>query len=327
VEDALDRIMADQRERLADSLMFYDLAGMERLLGTRQSLESDHTVHSFRVYVTGAVLLDHFWDFLEDAWEKYVGLHDAKLDDVWFLASMFHDCDYARHPDARAAAARVYELGESVPGWPPEGLISRDEFQWASRLVASFLAHIRRLRHSRAHHWDLGAGVSDGPIEQEIRRSLVRWYSEFDHGVVGALDLAADMVKRVRAGEGENGDAVDRSFLVSHVYPAAAAIALHGWKMWEEFRSVKLFPFQAGHYPLAGILIYLDTWDEFRRKDGVEMAVTGFELEDTKATVRVQWADELHAKEAQFAYDNYRQNVAWPEDMQLHVELSDEETT
>lgn len=323
VEETLERIMQDQRERLADSLRFYDLAGMERLLGTRQSLASEHTIHSFRVYISGAVILDHFWDFFRDAWTRYVGPEDARIDDVWFLASMFHDCAYARHPEMRAAAARVLELGDSIPMWPPDDL-SRRDFQWASRLVASFLSHLRRAGHSRAQRWDVGAGAPEGPIEKQMRQSLVRWYRsrQFHHGVVGALDLAADMVKSVQAAKGGGDDAVDRSFLVWHVYPAAAAVALHHHGLWEAFRKVRLFPLQARHYPLAGLLIYLDTWDEFRRKPGAEMAVTAFDLARGKATVQVHWADAGQAKQAQFAYDSYRENVVWPREMKLEVELN-----
>ena len=325
VERALKDIIKDQREHLAVPVPFFKLETLEKLLDLQGILRSDHVVHSFRVYVTGCVILDHFWDFLQDAWQTYVGLGEAALDDVWFLASVFHDCGYARSPELRTAAIRVLGFGErdgSELDWPPSEFAER-HYQHAAKLLGSLLAHVRR---GNGGSWDLGA--LDGRTEEEMRLRLVQWYSRdpsdhATHGVIGALDLAADMLRRVWAlTEGPKEAArVEKAFLASHVFPASAAIAMHHWKLWPEFEESELLPLQARTHPLAGLLLYLDTWDDYRRSEPSDMQVTALDLGANTATVSVRWSTAELGREHAAAYKNYHRNVVWPDEMQLRIEL------
>jgi len=322
VETALTDIVDNQRERLVAPLPFYRLTELERLLRLSGPSRSEHIIHSFRVYVVGCVLLDHFWGFFQDSWGRYMGLKEAAIDDVWFLASMFHDCGYIRHPQIMAAAARALELPgaseEPRVESPPQ--LARPEYQRASEALAGLLAHLRRGRPGRCEF-----GLLGGRTEEVLRQSLMQWYESPDlylHGPVGALDLAAEMIQAVRATstDDKTDRKVNRAFLAAHVFPAAGAIALHDWQVWGKLKPLGLYPFKARYFPLAGLLIYADTWDDYRRRPDRPTTISGLQLEDRGATVHVEWgdADALARKEPEYAL--YREFVEWPREMRLDIQ-------
>jgi hypothetical protein len=325
VEEAVGAIIEQQSKYLVSPLPFYRFSELERLIRLDTHGTSEHVVHSFRTYVTGCVLIDHFWNFFQTTWQRYVGLADARIDDIWFLAAMFHDCGRRRHPELRKAAAKALEVADAgaQPLAEGAGQIARDEYQRASEKVGSLLAHIRR---RRPHRWDLGA--CGGRADSQMQQALIRWYQTLQyHSVVSALDIAAEMIKAVRAASDndEEDSLVDRAFLACNVFPAAAAIALHDWHLWEELQALGVFPFQARYYPLAALLIYLDTWDDYRRKEGMVMDVVCFDLAPTHATVRVQWSDPEMAAREMVKYEAYRTSVQWCREMSLDIDVASQE--
>ena len=317
VETALEDIIADQQSRFAAALPFYRFVLLERLLRLKQPEASDHVIHSFRVYVTGCILLEHFWETCSQMWDDYLGLRDARIEDVWFLIAMFHDCGYVRLPAFRSAAADALSL--SLPDPTAEEVIPAREMEAytrAARLVGSVLSHVRR---GTTTPWDFdGVGWSE---DSGLQEGLLRWYTRLEsHAVVGALDLAAEMIRSVRSAlaDGETAGQ-NRVFLLSHVCPAAAAIAMHDWHLWDEYRRHHLMPFRAERYPLAGMLIYLDTWDDYRRRTGDGMSVLDMHLSPTTASVTVGWNDERALAKAAVAYKNYSKFIRWPRAMRLRI--------
>jgi hypothetical protein len=319
VQTALGELLDEQRKGFAAPFPFYRLAGLQGLLQSTGSRSSDHIVHSFRVYVAGCVILDHFWDVFQEAWQSHVGLADVQIDDVWFLISMFHDCGYFRHPQLRREAAVALGLPQTDADLTATATVdlARDEYRRASRAVGSFLAHLRR----RRGNWDYGS--VGGGLDDEMEELLRRWYATLEfHGVVSALDLAAEMIRGVQSKRRKNA-AIDSAFLAGHVFPAAAAIALHEYRLWPHLRRCHLFPFRAARHPLAGLLMFLDTWDDYRRVDPNEMTVAGLELTERSATVRVRWRDPKRLSRARAGYEDYAKSVRWWRRMSLNIAVDE----
>jgi hypothetical protein len=323
VQSALDHVLTEQRKGFAAPFPFYGLAGLQGLLLATGSPRPDHVVHSFRVYVTGCVILDHFWDVFDAAWQSHIWHGNARIDDVWFLISMFHDCGYFRHPELRREAATVLDLphGDADLTATATAALGRDEYRRASQAIGSLLAHLRRPQGN----WDFGS--VGGTIEDEMQALLLRWYATLEfHGVVSALDLAAQMVRDVHSASERGKDSgIDRAFLAGHVFPAAAAIALHEWRLWPDLKRYRLFPFRASYYPLAGLLMFLDTWDDYRRRGDNEMAVSGLELADRSATVRVRWRDPERLSRARAGYEDYSRSVRWSRQMSMNIVVDEGE--
>ena len=78
--------------------------------------------------------------------------------------------------------------------------------------------------------------------------------------------------------------------MVAHAVPAALAIFLHDWHIWPEVKEWQLYPIDMAALPLAAILVYLDTWDDYKRKGGDPMIhIDKYEVTQAGATVSVQW--------------------------------------
>jgi hypothetical protein len=322
VESVLAEITNTQRNHLTAPLSFYHLAGLQKLLRLHDPQASDHVVHSFRVYVTGCIVISHLWDLFSHMWKTYTGLTDAAIDDVWFLVGMFHDCGYRRDPVVVRAAAEELGLRYDENGAAADVLerLSRDEYQQAIARVASFLAHIARRRPGR---WDFGS-LPGGALQRRLEGMLADCYSSGEyHGVVSALDMAAELfisVERASADGTEDRD-LDRQFLASHVFPAAAAIALHDWHLWDRLRELGIFPLEAEFFPLAALLIYLDTWDDYRRRGRHDMEVVSLETTGDGVVVTVRWTDPERMANAAVGYGAYGNQVKWPANMQLKIVL------
>lgn len=320
VRTAAEEIIGGQEKYLCEILPVYRLAVMENIVRLSEPRASEHVVHSFRVFVTGSVIVEYFREFFQGSWNS-LGTGQCALEDVWFIMSMFHDCGYARDPErSRRAAEAVEALGGDLREETETGARLRTrEYQVGSQSVASLLAHIAR---GSGGEWDFGS--LSGSLEDNLAEALFQRYERLDsHGVAGALDLAADMVRRVR-GASED-ESVNRPLLASSVYPAAAGIALHDAAVWEELSSYGLFPLHAERFPLGALLLYLDTWDDHRRRlDGKDlMRVASFELGESGCMVVPEWYDSDRMSRKRAEYHDYRAYVVWPAEVRLEIDEGD----
>ncbi len=317
VKKAVSTIMDRQQKHLASRLPFYRLGHFEGILRLSDPEASEHVIHSFRVYVAGSVIIEHFRKLFEQSWGDYLDSNPDTLEDTWFLMSLFHDCGYAKELKRYRRVLEVLELSSTEGEIRPEvtGLLSKKEYQMGTQILSSLLAHIGE---GTAEHWDFGAV----PLESEdrLQQVLLRHYEQLScHGIIGALDLVGKMLLRVRGASDETS--VKRRFLASCVYPAAAGIALHDWRAWEDLTNFGLFPLHADRFPLGALLIYIDTWDDYRRRvdNKGPMQITSLDLCDAVCTVRLEWLDPGLLARQKVKYNAYNQNMLWSRDMSLKI--------
>ena len=73
--------------------------------------------------------------------------------------------------------------------------------------------------------------------------------------------------------------------------------------MWERGKKWKLIPVDIRQNPLAAILIYIDTWDDYKRKPGDPVfSILEYEINSKGARVVVEWenAAALHDQDRKY---------------------------
>ncbi len=202
----------------------------------------------------------------------------------------------------------------------PEALerLQRQEYQISANAVGSLLAHIVRGQPGPPPY-----GAVRGQLEDGLTQFLVDRYERSDsHAVMSALDLAAQMLERVRAAVSDG--AVNPPLLASRVYPASAVIALHDWRLREGLTTLGVFPLRAGQFPLAALLMYLDTWDDYRRHAGTPtpIHVASLELGARSCVAVVKWRDPEELAKNQVRYVDFEANTRWSEEMALKIRVA-----
>jgi len=318
VRRAAEQVIARQEEYVAEPFDVYRMAVLEAIHRMQMPSSSEHVVHSFRLYVTGCVIIEHFWDFLCGSWVGGFSLPPEAMEDVWFLMSMFHDRGYIRDPERhRALEETVRMLGGELR--PEPGLVSRlqsSEYQTGARAVAGFLEQVAQGFAGAPAH-----GAILGKKGEELARLLLGLYEQgTSHAITSSVDLAGETLQRVRAAV-NHGAELNPQLLAARVFPAAAGIALHDWRVREQFADLGLFPFPAQRFPLAALLIYVDSWDHYRRKpdEPTPMTVVGLELSDDSCVAHVEWYDAREFAEKRVEYDSLRESLLWPAEMRLEV--------
>ncbi len=123
------------------------------------------------------------------------------------------------------------------------------------------------------------------------------------HAVIGSLDFLAEVFRTATAAD----ESANRPFVVTHAVPAALAILLHDWRIWEDAKTWGLFPINFPAMPMTALLIYLDTWDDYRRRGRKPtIFVRDYTVDAQGATVTVEWADSESLGREQLKYRAFK---------------------
>jgi hypothetical protein len=104
----------------------------------------------------------------------------------------------------------------------------------------------------------------------------------------------------------------NRPFVVAHAVPAALAIFLHDWRIWTQVERWQLYPIDMAALPLAAVLVYLDTWDDYKRKDGDPMIyIDRYHVSRRGAAVKVTWASDaqFEREKGRLKYDKLTEAI------------------
>ena len=282
---------------------FMKLAHFEDILRMAAPDSSEHVCHSFRLFLAGCCILDRFYDHFKKAQARFSRgrSRDVSVEYCWLLAAIFHDVGRREESASRMVEQELGEDDISVRVTWKDAEWTKEPFKQARRILSSLGSFVARCPDPKAT-WDGGA------IEDEHAKLLgERWtvaYGEMNHAAVGAFKLLAEVIDKAYADD----ETKNRAFVIGHAAPAALAILLHDWRLWEEGRKWKLVPIDGAAIPLAALLVFLDTWDDYRRKPGTpSIQVTRYVVGDTGAEVTVTWpTDELYAKEgAELKYESF----------------------
>jgi hypothetical protein len=135
----------------------------------------------------------------------------------------------------------------------------------------------------------------------------MRLYDEMHtHGVIGAMDFLAHVYKEARASD----EQANRPWVVAHAVPASLAILLHDWRIWKEAEEWKLVPIDATRMPLAALLVFLDTWDDYKRKQDQESpAILDYTVDARGASVTLEWGRSDLLEREQGKYNKFEEAV------------------
>ena len=151
----------------------------------------------------------------------------------------------------------------------------RPECQAARRALASLGAFVAKSPMSG--NWDCGA-VPD-PQAHDLEAAWTTLYGGVvrnqpaaestdlvlrSHAVVGAMDFLTEVFRTARAAD----ETANRPFVVTHAVPAALAILLHDWRIWEDAKAWKLFPINFSAQPMAAALNLLGYLGRLQEKGG-----------------------------------------------------------
>ena len=286
VHATVDRLLQQYPRCHANVGSYMKLAHFESMFRQAVPEAREHVLHSFRVFLAGCAVINRFYDrFLISHRRFCVGSQKKmSIEYCWLLTAIFHDVgrplERGRH--MLEAELEDEDIDISVVGKQTRWV--KDHYSHARRILTSLALYVASNPDDDTE-WD--GGAVPGKRDNEF---AVEWTNIYDqmtsHAVISAFNMLASIVEQASAVE----ELKNRPFIVTHATPAALAILLHDWRVWEHAKKWKLFPVDCGVNPLAALLIFVDTWDDFKRQGIVSpISVEGFSVRDTGVGVTVRW--------------------------------------
>jgi hypothetical protein len=235
----------------------------------------------------------------------------------WLLTAIFHDIGRPQETGRRMLEAELEDEDIAISVTGKDTRWVKENYSHARRILTSLGAFVAS-SPTASDQWDAGA-VPDA----EDTTLAAEWTSLYNamssHAVISAFNMLASIVEQARA----VNERRNRPFVVTHATPAALAILLHDWKVWDSAKKWKLFPIDFATIPMAALLVFVDTWDDFKRKGPVSsIMVDSFTINDTGVSVTVRWlkADEYEKEKIKYhAFKKALKNCMF--DMNIDVKV------
>jgi hypothetical protein len=299
VHDTVDRLLQHYPECHANVGSFMKLAHFESVFRQAVPAATEHVLHSFRVFLAGCAVINRFYESFLDAHKRFCVGSKGKLsiEYCWLLTAIFHDTGRPHEGAPRMVEAELEDEDIDVSVVGKETRWLKEKYKDARRILTS-LGMFVASNPAADDEWDGGAV----PGEQD-HALAAQWTNLYDqmssHAVVSAFNMLASIVDQAKA----VNERRNRPFVVTHATPAALAILLHDWRVWDDARKWRLFPVDSGILPLAALLIFIDTWDDFKRKGRMSpISVESFTVADTGVRVEVKWlkAEEYEREKVKY---------------------------
>lgn len=298
VKETVDDLLKSHPHFRANRDPFMRLVSFENLLKTTPIESSDHVFHSFRVFLAGCPIINQFYrQFSQSAWRYAICRQgELRVEYVWLLTALFHDIGRPKEALKDFIAREIQDDEISITGKSSRWKQAR--YQRAQMILGSLGAFMASGIRGR---WDGGTIDDQDGIDLSAEWSTI--YDGFDcHGMISAYDFLADILGKLTAA----GERKHRSFMISHAPLAALAVLLHDWRMWEHAKKWRLIPVNVRRNPLAAILIYIDTWDDYKRKPGDPVfSVLEYEINSKGARVVVEWENTAALREQDQKYRSF----------------------
>ena len=278
---------------------FMKLEQFERLYRRLEQDAADHVLHSFRVFLAGCAIISRFRKVFKDAHKRLCvcSARTLSVEYCWLLTAIYHDIGYPQEKVKRLLEAQLddEDLDISVQG--SERRWQREKYVTARRILSSLGMFISTCTASE-DKWDGGSvpGRRDGQLSSEWTRLYDQMSS---HSVIGAFNMLASILEQASAVDEQKNHA----FVLTHAAPAALAILLHDHRIWDELRKWRLFPIDAGYLPMAALLVFIDTWDDFKRRGlPSPISIESFDISNNTVTIAVKWlkADEYEKEKVKY---------------------------
>lgn len=209
-------------------------------------------IHSFQVFLLGTVIVDNFFKNFQRWYSKYLCRSPKTcLESSWLLTTIFHD--HAKNIDALKKILEI-EMGSYSD-------IISDEPVYISKISSAF-AHL----------------ASKKPLEQwpskttndSFARILSDYSSRWNHGVKGSTVMLRHINNAIRR-------------ISPRDIAAALGIAVHDKELHDCLLRGNFFPLDIQLFPIACLLIYCDTIEEWGRlRLGIPTEITEVPTEITR---------------------------------------------
>ncbi len=311
VHSTIDELLAFHPAFRNSIKHFMKLERFEKLLRLNDPKFKDHVFHSFRVFLAGCPVINEFYDFFLEAHTRYcIGPIDKIcIEYSWLLTAIFHDIG---KPKEKKVAKKYVDDGFGEEEFLEVSFdIKVNDQMWkttqyiaAKRILGSLGAYVAQ--GYKDDSWD-GGGFED----EESSDLLSEWINIYEnlesHAIISAFDFFADIAEKCTAASWRK----NRTFVLTHAAPAALAIMLHDWKKWEAQRTLNLIPIEGRLLPMAALLIYIDTWDNYKREgDGDPLTyIRSYTVNTEGAYVQVEWGDSSEMKDGTIGYELYQNEL------------------
>ncbi len=300
---------------------FMKLERFEKLFKLSDPDFSDHVFHSFRVFLSGCPVINDFYDHFLAAHKRCcIGpIEKLCVEYSWLLTAIFHDIGkpkekkvVQKHVDKSFGQDEFLNISFDME--VDDRMWASTQYIAAKRILGSFGAYVAQ--GYTGDNWD-GGGLDD----EESDKILDEWINIYDnlesHAIISAFDFFADVAEKCKASAFRQ----NKTFVLTHAAPAALAIMLHDWKKWKELRKLNLIPVDGRVLPMAALLIYIDTWDNYKRKGDVDPLtyIRSYIVNTKGACVHVEWGNSSEMKDGTVGYELYQdalENLAFALDIE-----------
>jgi hypothetical protein len=306
VRETIDQLLSYHPSFKTNFGQFMKLLHFEQILKLADPQSSEHIFHSFRVFLSGCPVINEFYKEFKKAQEKTC-ITDKKhlsVEYIWFLTAIFHDIGRPKEDIDKLIATTIsntfedadYELSihDSDAKWAESHYID------AKRVLSSLGAFVAD--GNEKARWD-GGGIQD----VDSNKFATRWMNLYDnrksHAVISAFDFLGDIFKKATAAN----ERIHRPFIITHAAPAALAILLHDWRVWDEMKEINLVPVNVPMLPMAALLIYIDTWDNYKRRGPEPLIfIKEYLVNPQGAFVKIEWGDSNLMEKEKIGYIAYK---------------------
>jgi len=302
VKKTVDALLRCHPHFRAERDPFMRLVSFENLLKTASIESSDHVFHSFRVFLAGCPIIDQFYRQFSRSAQRYAICRQGEMhvEYTWFLTALFHDIGRPKEALKDFVAQEIQDDEISITG--KSSRWKQAHYRRAQEILGSLGAFMASEKNGQ---WD-GGSFDD----QEGINLSAEWMTIYDrldcHGMIGAYDFLAGILGMMTAA----GQRKHRRFMISHAPLAALAVLLHDWRMWDHAKKWKLIPVDIRQNPLAAILIYIDTWDDYKRKPGDPVvSIAEYEVNSKGARVLVEWKNEAALHDQDRKYKSFGESL------------------
>jgi hypothetical protein len=320
IKRGLDVMLMEVPYLPADSLPFMKLSHFESLLDCSNIQHSDHVFHSARVFLVGCIVIDRFYNQFVDYYHQILTPTSVNVEYMWLLTALFHDIGRVMQDTWRIYLPDPSQEDSDLKAQVCEQMCKR----WKQPEYMNALCNIVELvKQSKGRPCDrdipwTGYALG-GPVDEEVKNVFVQSYNSLgSHGVIGCFEFAADILQKLVAVRSQG-----RTFPLYHVFPAMLAVALHHHKVWADLREIGVFPIAMRDFPLPALLIYIDTWDDYKRAKGRGVSIDEIAFDANGVTVQVTWSDPKAYRNDRIKYDSFRENVIF-DDISLKIRVSGE---
>ena len=298
VRETVDSLLQSHPYFRANPAPFMRLANFEALLKTQSTDFSDHVFHSFRVFLAGCPIISRFYSVFEAAHNRFRICPPEQLcvEYSWLLAALFHDIGRTKEGMLKFISTELDDDELEIAG--KKSRWAKAHYQSARRILGSIGAFVAARDEVP---WD--GGSCEDEQGKNLSEEWMLMYDKLDkHGVISAYDILADILKKMMAAD----ERKFRTFTVSHAAPAALAILLHDHRVWDRARQWGLLPVDISQNPLAALLIYIDTWDDYRRRGAhTPIHIQKYAVDSAGAEVTIEWKSREGLEAERFKYKHF----------------------